>query len=323
MHVQSGVRVLLATLVSTVAALSAGAALAQTSAAPATPAAPARVGVTVSLADYAPIFARSLEAPAADDATKLRAWAQQEIAARLLNDVLGEAAVNQAVLAAWPKYDGAKDTLTKGFSGLTPSPVDSMNRINGALRFRQGLKLNFVTYAGFFDGRVLSTADEGVGTLLLPVEQGGAPIVPAVSREYARIVVTQLLGARATGRSLADLAVHEGLALQVARQSLPDVDEAAFFAPGEFARLNAQSAELLRTTKAQLAETNADKLARWMDNRNGQAVLKPEAVFVGYLIVGRWLRDGVTIEEVLKTPRADMARVAGRVIDRLQQGARR
>jgi hypothetical protein len=323
MHVLTGARGLIATLATSFAALAPLAALAQAPAAPATPTAPARPGVTVSLADYAPIFAKSLDAPVTEDAVKLRLWGQQEIAARLLTEVLGEAAVNQAVLAAWPKYEGAKDTLAKGFSGLTPSPVDSMNRINSALRFRQGLKLNFVTYAGFFDGRVLSTADEGVGTLLLPVEQGGAPIVPAVSREYARIIVTQLLGARATGRSLGDLAVHEGLALQVARQSLPDVDEAAFFAPGEFARMNAQSAELLRTTKAQLAETNPDKLARWMDNRNGQAVLKPEAVFVGYLIVGRWLRDGVTIDEVLKTPRADMPRVAGRVIDRLQQGAKR
>jgi hypothetical protein len=40
-----------------------------------------------------------------------------------------------------------------------------------------------------------------------------------------------------------------------------------------------------------------------------------EAIYAGKLVVERWLRQGLTIREILNTPRADMARSVGRVMD--------
>jgi hypothetical protein len=271
-----------------------------------------RAQVQVSLADYGPAFVKHMEA-AANDEAKWSAWSTQSEAATYLAKQLGEAEVKAKVLAAWPRYKDAQAQLEQGFNGLKPSPVEAMNKINSALGLNKELKLNFITYAGLFDGKVMSSSNEGVASLYIPVEQGGAQVSPAIAREYARIAVQRMLPGL-EGRNLAELAVHEGLMLHLAKTALPGSSEDSFVDAAWLNKVQASQGAILAGIKPQLAATSTDALAKFTTG-NGSTGVNNEAVYAGKLVVERWLRQGLTIKEILATPKADMARSVGRVLD--------
>ncbi|MGL4576700.1 MAG: hypothetical protein ACRCV9_18075 [Burkholderiaceae bacterium] len=272
-----------------------------------------RAGVQVTLADYGPVFAKRMAEPLADDDAKYAAWATQSEAAALLAKQLGEAELKAKVLAAWPKYAGAAEQLGKGFNGLAPSPVDAMNSINSALNFNKSLKMNFVAYAGLFDGKVVSTIQDGVASLYIPVEQGGAAVSPAIAREYARIAV-QRMAISLGDRNLAEVAVHEGLALHLAKSAVPGSTEDSFVDPAWLTKARSSQNAIFAAVKPQLATTGADVISKFTTG-SGATGVNGEAIYAGKLVVERWLRQGLTIREILNTPRADMARSVGRVMD--------
>jgi hypothetical protein len=271
-----------------------------------------RGAVQVSLADYGPVFAKQI-AGAADDDAKWAAWSSQTLAAKLLSSQLGEADLKAKVLAAWPRLTQSQAALEKGFNGLAPSPVDAMNKINAALNLDKSLKMNFVAYAGVFDGKVVSTVEEGVASLYIPVEQGGAAVSPAIAREYARIAV-QLMLPRVSDRNLAEVAVHEGLMLHLAKSAIPGSSEDSFVDGDWLAKAKGNQNAIFAAVKPQLASSAADVISKFTSG-NGATGLPNEAVYAGKMVVDRWIRQGLTIREILATPRADMARSVGRVMD--------
>jgi hypothetical protein len=270
-------------------------------------------GVQVSLADYGPLFAKRLAEPLADDEAKYAAWATQSEAAKQLTQQMGEAELKAKVLAAWPKYAGAAAQLEKGFNGLDPSPVAAMNKINSALGFDKSLKMNFIAYAGVFDGKVISAIQEGVASLYIPVEQGGASVSPAIAREYARIAVQRMVPSLAD-RNLAEVAVHEGLALHLAKSAVPGSSEDNFVDAAWLARARSNQNAIFAAVKPQLAANGSDVIGKFTSG-TGATGLPNEAVYAGKLVVERWLRQGLTIREILATPRAELARSVGRVMD--------
>jgi hypothetical protein len=276
-----------------------------------------RATVQVTLADYGPVFAKRMAEPLADDEAKYAAWATQTEAAALLAKQLGEAELKAKVLAAWPRYEQSKAALEQGFNGLAPPPVEAMNKINAALGLNKPLKLNFVAYAGLFDGKVVSTIEEGVASLYIPVEQGGASVSPAIAREYARIAV-QRMAASLGDRNLAELAVHEGLALHLAKSAVPGSTEDSFVDPAWLAKARGNQNAIFAAVKPQLAATGADVLNKFTSG-TGATGVTGEAVYAGKLVVERWLRQGLTISEILKTPRAELARSVGRVMDAISK----
>jgi hypothetical protein len=272
-----------------------------------------RAAVQVTLADYGPVFAKRMAEPLADDEAKYAAWATQTEAAALLAKQLGEADLKTKVLAAWPRYEQSKAALEQGFNGLAPSPVDAMNKINATLGLNKQLKLNFVAYAGLFDGKVTSTIEEGVASLYIPVEQGGASVSPAIAREYARVAVQRMVPSL-TDRNLAEVAVHEGLSLHLAKSAVPGSSEDNFVDAAWLAKARSNQNAIFAAVKPQLAATGADIITKFTSG-SGATGLSNEAVYAGKLVVERWLRQGLTISEIMKTPRTELARSVGRVMD--------
>lgn len=271
-----------------------------------------RAQVQVSLADYGPAFVKRIEA-AADDEAKWSAWSAQSEAATYLGKQLGEAELKAKVLAAWPRYKEAQAQLEKGFNGLSPSPVEAMNKINSALGLNKDLKLNFIAYAGLFDGKVMSSSDGNVASLYIPVEQGGTQVSPAIAREYARVAVQRMVPSL-EGRSVAEVAVHEGLMLHLAKTALPGSSEDSFVDAAWLAKAQGSQNAILAGIKPQLSATSADTVSKFTSG-TGTTGLNNEAVYAGKLVVERWQRQGLTIREMLATPKADMARSVGRVLD--------
>jgi hypothetical protein len=268
--------------------------------------------VQVSLADYGPAFVKRME-QAVDDQAKWAAWSSQTDAAAFLSQQLGQEALQAKVLAAWPRYKEVQAQLEKGFNGLAPSPVEAMNKINANLGLNKEIKLNFVAYAGLFDGKVASSSKEGVASLYIPIEQGGAQVSPAIAREYARIAVQRMLPSL-EGRNVAEVAVHEGLMLHLAKTALPGSSEDSFVDAAWLTKAQGNQSALMAGIKPQLAASSAEALAKFTTG-TGTTGLNNEAVYAGKLVVERWLRQGLSIREILATPKADMARSVGRVLD--------
>ena len=272
--------------------------------------------VTVELRDYAPEFASGFEslAGSSDEAAlRLKLWNQQTQAAVLLATQMSQTELDAKVQAVWPRYAQTLTTLKAGFAGLKPSPVDAMNRINRELRFKESLKLNFVTYAGLFDNRVVSTVEDGVGTLYLPLEAGGEIIAPAVAREYAKIAIRQQMGSP-VNQPLAERMVREGLALRMARAALPELPEERFFPPGELAIFQAKRKQILAGIRPFLSDIKSETVSRF-NSGSGPTGLPAEDIYAGYLVVGQWLSSKLDMDYIKKIPRNEAAGSVARVID--------
>jgi hypothetical protein len=276
--------------------------------------APPKPAVTITLSDYAPVLARRLDAATAgDDNAKWTAWSAQADPLATLRKTMPEDQLRAKVLATWPIYVENKQRLVDGFALLQMSPVDVMNRVNRMSEFKQNLSLKIVTMGGLGDGTVLSTTDDGTAALYLPLELGASAIGPAMAREYARIIIDQLTRKMGT-RSLAEVAIHEGLILRLAREALPESPESAFFAPGELAAFEANRIAILQGIKPHLASSDAGNIERFTTGK-GATGLPHEAVYVGWVIAGRWIKNGLRVKEILETPKADNIRNLTRMIE--------
>jgi hypothetical protein len=218
--------------------------------------------------------------------------------------------------AAWPKYANALEVIRGGFKGLAPSPADVIGGIGGALRMEQSLALTFICYVGTFSGQVAS----GVKPVkrLLPdgtTQEVTQPYVAFEAETYASggdkalALAMSDIGIQTAGydrlraNTIGDGIILNGVYMFAARNGLSLSSMEPLLAP---AGVNAESRtpEALRALRAKLQAplTNASQ---------------SDLLYAGAMIVDRWHARGLSIQEILRTPKDQVAKVTAAVLDQM------
>jgi hypothetical protein len=278
-------------------------ALAQTK--PAARAAPARTSlpamgrIELALEDSSKAFVNFYEqVVAAPTITEEQRWAFWKAAYDINPLGTEEAKLREQLNAAWPRYAQAMERIKAGYDGLKPSPADMVGKIGGALRMEQPLKLKFVAFVGQFDGRLGVKTDTTGGELAFALEDYDDKMAASCAQTLTQMVMARMeIDPQNNARNVAESVVYRGVRAYAARTALASVPIATDPAPHK---------DALRTIKAQL---NAPKLT---DEAAADAV--------GQLVVGRWINRGLSLHEIARTPKENMLRVTGGMIDNLLKG---
>lgn len=229
---------------------------------------------------------------------------------------LDEAKWREEFEQAWPKYASALEAIRGGFNGLAPSPADVLGRVGGALRMEQSLTLTFIAYVGTFSGKIAQgvkpgktlATDGSTQTATSPyvafevesyADQGQQALALALSD-----TCIQAIGySRSAQDNMANSLILNGVYMHAARLGLGIPSVEALLAPAGVSAATRHT-ETLRSLRNKL---------------QGPANLagEPEQLYAGAMVVDRWLARGLSLQEVLRTPKNDAVRLTGNVLDGL------
>jgi hypothetical protein len=227
---------------------------------------------------------------------------------------LDEAKLREEFNAAWPKYKAALETIRSGFNALNPNPADVLGKIGGALRMDASLALRFIAYVGTFSGQVTSGAMTAKSLNADGSTQDGAqPFVAFEMESYANggdkaltIAMANLCILNAgynknQDNTLAYGIISNGVSMQLARLGLGLSTLDTLFGPAGVSSAT-RSPDTLRAlrNKLQAPATNASE---------------SELRYAGALVVERWYARGLSIPEILRTPKEQLVKVTGAMLD--------
>ncbi len=218
--------------------------------------------------------------------------------------------------AAWPQYANALELIRGGFQGLAPSPADVIGGIGGALRMEQSLALTFICYVGTFSGQVAS----GVQPVkrLLPdgtTQEVTQPYVAFEVESYAKggdkalALAMSDIGIQTAGydrlraNTIGDGIILNGVYMFAARNGLALSNMEPLLVPAGV-NTASRTPEALRALRAKLQAPLAN-------------ASQSDLLYAGAMIVERWHARGLSIQEILRTPKDQVAKVTGAVLDQM------
>ncbi len=227
---------------------------------------------------------------------------------------LDDAKLREEFTAAWPKYAAALDAIRGGFNALAPNPADVLGKIGGALRMDASLALRFIAYVGTFSGQVTSGAMTAKSLNTDGSTQEGAlPFVAFELESYAKggdkssaIALADLCILNAgysqfRGNTIGDSIISSGVSLQLARIGLGlSSVEPLFNAAGVSAAT--RTPEVLRALRTKLQAPAA-------------SATESELRYAGALVVERWYARGLSLPEIMRTPKEQLVKLTGAMLD--------
>jgi hypothetical protein len=216
--------------------------------------------------------------------------------------------------AAWPRYEKSLEVIRSGFKGLAPSPADIIGGIGGALRMEQSLSLNFVCYVGTYSGQIVSgvkpdkvTAADG------STQELSRPFVAFEIESYANG------GDKAVALAMTDICMQAGGYSRNQQDTLAN----SLIANGVYmhatrAGLQLSSVEALLEPAGVTAAQRNNETLRAIRNKlqaPASAGNEKEMLYAGALVVDRWLARGLSMQEIMRTPKEQVVKATGAVLD--------
>jgi hypothetical protein len=216
--------------------------------------------------------------------------------------------------AAWPRYEKSLEVIRTGFNGLKPSPADMIGGIGGALRMEQSLSLNFICYVGTYSGQIVS----GVKADKVTATDGS---MQEVSRPFVAFEVESYAngGDKALALMMTDICMQAGGYIR----SQQDTVANSLIAHGVYmhaarAGLQLPSVEQLLEPAGVTGAARSNDALRALRNKlqapAGTANEK-ELLYAGAMVVDRWLARGLSMQEVMRTPKEQVVKVTSAVLD--------
>lgn len=229
-----------------------------------------------------------------------------KIARRLLDD-------------AWPKYAGALPIIHRGAAGIEPSPMATLDRVTALLKPDRPVNLKLVVYVGGFEGNAYTMGQDGQPIVALPVEQTPAERAPMMTHEFvhaAQISMGTMTGAWV--RTIGATVLSEGLAMRTTEHLFPGKPDASFIEmksdPGWLRRAAAKRLAILRDVRSALDSSKSDDVFRYTMGI-GPAGIDREAYYAGWLVVGYWLKHGMTYRDIARIPEQNAPERVGKTLD--------
>jgi hypothetical protein len=235
----------------------------------------------------------------------------------------GEAMARRLLDAAWPRYPGVLARIEKGAAGIEPKPDDTLRRVVVELQPDQAVQIKLLAYVGALDGNAFTTrGNDGVPVVALPVEQSPEERGPIMAHEFTHAVQIAM-GSMSGGwvRTIGETALAEGLAAHVAARLYPQRAAASFIEiePGWLARCDARRRRILEDVRTAAVSDKSEDVMRFTMG-TGPAGVEREAYYAGWLVVGHWLRQGMTPAEIARIRERDApTRVAAAITQMLSE----
>ncbi len=278
--------------------------------------------ITLEVRDITPKFLEFYEAAQKENAPPDRRWElwkqMYDFAAVPPTDE-GNKIAREMLDKAWPRYASALDVIRGGAARLTPDPHQAVRSIAELLNADKPATVRLRVYVGAFDNNAFTMAQGGKITTSIPIEMEPEPRALIMTHELAHAVHIAM-GTFSGGwiRSVGATVGSEGLALHVGRKLFPaETDERIVeHTAGWLKGANEKRREILQGILPALESDKSEDVMRFTMG-NGTTGREREAYYVGWLVVGEWLRSGMTLADVARIPENKMPQRVRRTIEQL------
>ena len=232
----------------------------------------------------------------------------------------GEQMARKILDDAWPKYPGVLDRIRGGAASITPDPHMTLRRIAELLRPGKPVNITLLVYVGGLEGNAFTAAQGGKITTALPIEDDLATRALRMTHELTHAVHISM-GSFSGGwiRSIGTTALTEGLAMRVTQQLLPHHHPEAYYVearPGWFAEATKLRDGILKDVSEVVESDKSEDVMRFTMGK-GPSGIEREAYYAGWVVVGYWLEQGMTLADIARIPEKDMPRRVGETLDTL------
>lgn len=279
--------------------------------------------IDLQIRDLSPKFLQFYEAAEAqahqDEALRWTLWQEHYGFAAVPPTEEGMRMARDLLDVAWPRYPTALDRIRSGAAAMQPQPRLVLERIAELLRLDRPLKVELLAYVGGFEDNAFTFAQNGEITVALPLESDLQARSLLMAHEFTHavhIATAQLDGG--WERSIAETAVQEGLAMRVVQKLHPEaaLRDYVEHSDGWLARAQQSELSILRGVLPHLSTMDSETVFRFTMG-SGTTGLEREAYYVGWLVVGAWLEQGQSLDQIARIRSAAMPDLVRRTVEEL------
>lgn len=231
----------------------------------------------------------------------------------------GQTMARKMLDEAWPRYPAALDRIRTGAAGMTPDPRTTAHAIAELLKPVDPIKVNVVVYVGAFENNAFTAAQDGMIMVAVPIEADTEQRKLRMTHEMTHAIHIGM-GSFSGGwiRTVGTTVLTEGLAMRVTQKLNPNVPVTEFVEgrPGWLAEADSKRIAILNDVQGVLSSKDADDVMRYTIGK-GPAGIEREAYYAGWLVVGYWLRQGMSFADIARIPEAQMPVRVGEAIQKL------
>jgi hypothetical protein len=278
--------------------------------------------ISLEIRDITPKFLAFYEAAEKEKASPDRRWElwkEMYDFAAVPPTEEGQKIARKMLDEAWPRYASALDVIRRGAAGLTPDPHAAVRSIAELLKAEKPAKVRLRVYVGAFENNAFTMAQGDNITTSIPIEMDPEPRALIMTHELAHAVHIAM-GTFSGGwiRSVGATVVSEGVSLHVTRKLFPNASDAdvAEHTKGWLKAADEKRREILRGILPALTSDKSEDVMRFTMGK-GTAGLEREAYYAGWVIVGEWLREGMTLADVARIPEKETPQRVAATIERL------
>jgi uncharacterized protein YjaZ len=174
-------------------------------------------------------------------------------------------------------------------------------------------KVTLRVFVGGFENNAFTASGKNGVTTSLPIEMEPEPRARLMAHELTH-ALHMAMGTFSGSwiRSIGATVVSEGLAMRVSQKLFPNdpPESLAEHTPGWLKAADAKRQEILKSIQPALDSEKPEDVMRFTMGQ-GPNGLEREAYYVGWVVVGHWLENGMSFAEIARIPQGDMpARVA-------------
>jgi hypothetical protein len=231
----------------------------------------------------------------------------------------GQAVARQMLDRAWPLYPAALDRIRQGAAGLSPDPRASVRAVADLLKPAGRVKLTVAVYVGAFEENAFTTAQNGMIVVAVPLEAAAEARGLKMTHEMVHAVHIGMGSfSGAWPRTVGATVLTEGLAMRVTQSLNPDLSTRAVIEEraGWLAEADGKRLAILKDIQGVLNSNSRDDVRRYTVGK-GPAGIEREAYYVGWLVLGYWLEQGLSFGDIARIPEAQMPARVGEVIQKL------
>lgn len=220
----------------------------------------------------------------------------------------GDSIARKLLDSAWLRYPSIINLIKNGASAITEVAKKEVNNIAALLEPDSPITVTLLIYVGGFEGNAFTTAQNKKITTAIAIETDSSSIPLLMTHELTHAVHIGM-GSFSGGwkRSLGTIVVTEGLAMRVTQKLFPEHPDKDFtdYTPGWLAKIQTHKNQILKNIQPYLFSDNIDDVMKFTMGQ-GYLGFDREAYYVGWIVVGYWLKHGMSFADIARISEKDM-----------------
>jgi hypothetical protein len=209
---------------------------------------------------------------------------------------------------AWPRYSSVIGLIQKGASAITPVAKTEIDKISALLKPDSTIDVRLLVYVGGFEGTAFTTAQNGKITTAIAIETDSTALPLLMTHELTHAIHIGMGSFSGSWkRTIGTTIVTEGLAMRVTQKLFPGHPDSDFtdYSPGWLAAISKHKTEVLKNIQPFLFSDNTNDIMRFTMGKD-KLGFERQAYYVGWIVVGYWLKHGKSFAEIARIPENEM-----------------